>query len=246
MKANLASEHFYLKAVKEGRLRVTKSGRVFNTASGKEVAANRSENKYLRIGLTDLTTHKQVFILLHRLVWACFKGIPEDPHLEINHKDGNKGNCRLSNLELVTSSDNIRHAFAHSLQPVVFTYDEVISIRKEFAKGKTSVKALAKYYGVGKQPIYHALKSETYVTRYDKKCLNLLAKNQSRGHVTFEDREVRKFRRLFGTGKMSCKELANVGAVGYNSMHQLLKCQHYKHVKTPYDELCKSRGRSRR
>jgi hypothetical protein len=35
--------------------------------------------------------------------------------LEINHKDGNKENCRPSNLEWVTHQQNMKHAHAHGL-----------------------------------------------------------------------------------------------------------------------------------
>lgn len=46
----------------------------------------------------------------HRLVWIAFKGqIPEG--FEVNHKDLDKHNNRLDNLELLTHSDNLKHAF---------------------------------------------------------------------------------------------------------------------------------------
>lgn len=47
---------------------------------------------------------------VHRFVWECFKGeIPED--LVINHIDGDKHNNRLENLEIVTTQENIVHAW---------------------------------------------------------------------------------------------------------------------------------------
>lgn len=46
---------------------------------------------------------------IHRLVWETFKGeIPK--HLEINHIDHNKLNNSLSNLELVSHSENLKKA----------------------------------------------------------------------------------------------------------------------------------------
>lgn len=46
---------------------------------------------------------------LHRVVWEAFYGpIPEG--MEINHDDGDKSNCKLSNLEICTHRQNIRHA----------------------------------------------------------------------------------------------------------------------------------------
>ena len=50
---------------------------------------------------------------IHRLVLEAFIG-PSD--LDVNHKDGNKLNNNLSNLEYVTRSDNAKHAFRLGLQ----------------------------------------------------------------------------------------------------------------------------------
>ena len=44
---------------------------------------------------------------IHRLVWETFKGTIYKPY-EINHKDHDKSNNKLSNLELVTHSINIK------------------------------------------------------------------------------------------------------------------------------------------
>ena len=47
--------------------------------------------------------------LVHILVYAAFKG-PIPDGLEVNHDDGDKANCKLSNLEAMTPSQNVRHA----------------------------------------------------------------------------------------------------------------------------------------
>jgi hypothetical protein len=47
---------------------------------------------------------------VHRVVWEAFNG-PIQGRLEVNHKDLNRTNNRLDNLELVTHQENIQHAF---------------------------------------------------------------------------------------------------------------------------------------
>jgi hypothetical protein len=46
---------------------------------------------------------------VHRVVWEAFNGRIEG-RLEINHKDLNRANNQLSNLELATHRQNIQHA----------------------------------------------------------------------------------------------------------------------------------------
>ncbi len=49
---------------------------------------------------------------VHRVVWESFVG-PISKGLEINHKDLNRSNNSLDNLELVTHRQNLQHAIDH-------------------------------------------------------------------------------------------------------------------------------------
>jgi transcriptional regulator of NAD metabolism len=48
---------------------------------------------------------------VHRLVWEAFNG-PIPGRLEVNHKDLDRANNRLDNLELLTHRENVNHAHA--------------------------------------------------------------------------------------------------------------------------------------
>ncbi len=71
-----------------------------------------SSNGYLVVSLFRKPIGARVFTI-HKLVSLAFLG--ESNGLDINHKDGNKKNNELSNLELCTRSENMYHAYRHSL-----------------------------------------------------------------------------------------------------------------------------------
>lgn len=52
---------------------------------------------------------KRKFFLVHRLVLSTFKPVENMNELEINHKDEDKSNNSLTNLEWVTSKENCNY-----------------------------------------------------------------------------------------------------------------------------------------
>jgi len=62
---------------------------------------------YLQISLCKNGQYSRRAV--HRVMWESFIG-PIQDRLEINHKDLNRSNNRLDNLELVTHQQNIQHA----------------------------------------------------------------------------------------------------------------------------------------
>ena len=87
---------------------VSDDGQVRNSLSGKILKGRLSKSGYLQVSIKMLDTQKFQNQYIHRLVAEYF--IPnEDNKREVNHKDGNKINNNVENLEWVTPSENQIH-----------------------------------------------------------------------------------------------------------------------------------------
>ena len=77
-----------------------------------------------RVSLWKDGKHKD--FLVHRLVAATFLGEPPKNYT-VNHKDGNRLNNCIDNLEWISLADNIRHGFEtglyHTQKPVLVKID---------------------------------------------------------------------------------------------------------------------------
>ena len=127
-------------------------------------------------------------------MWLVFKGdIPDD--LEVNHIDGVKSNNRLSNLELLTGSDNIKHAYRTGLAisvkgeekvNAVFSNKLVQKLRKIFATTNISLGNLAKEIGAHEVTLRDTLSGKSYIyvkSEYTEKCRSLLSTRSPRVDV---------------------------------------------------------------
>ncbi len=74
----------------------------------------KCNGKYTYLTITLSKSGKVKTCLVHRLVAIHFLGNNQDLPC-INHKDGNKSNNHISNLEWITQQDNIKHSIKNGL-----------------------------------------------------------------------------------------------------------------------------------
>lgn len=132
---------------------------------------NHSGYHVVNLCQQGLYTRKSV----HSLVALTFIGERPDGY-QINHKDGNKINNRVENLEYVTPRDNSHHAIATGLWPMGsehwtrrrphrvahgeranksnLTEQDVKLIRSRYKAGGCTQRSLAKEYGVTQRAIW--------------------------------------------------------------------------------------------
>lgn len=123
------------------------------------------KGKVLKMGLANGYKKAQLYNngvcvkreYLHRLICISFKINNIDNKPEVNHKNGNKLDNRLFNLEWVTKSENLNHAYLLGLHlhrggGAVGEHN-----REEFAamiKSGIPHKEVAKYFGVDLSKLY--------------------------------------------------------------------------------------------
>ena len=92
------------------RYLISTDGQVYSIDNDKILKPNRNSSGYVRVPLyNDENEYKQT--LVHRLVYMAHVG-PIPKGMQINHKDEDKTNNCIENLEVVTPKQNIHYGSA--------------------------------------------------------------------------------------------------------------------------------------
>ena len=148
----------------DGRIRNANTQRVYKTCVKK--------NGYVQICVSLGSRTKKKVFKLHRAIAETFIPNPEKKP-EVNHKDGNKNNNQVINLEWATCAENMRHAYTSGLlhpkrgvdNPLSkLTKDDVLWIRSVYVPRDriyNSV-ALGKKFGVHHSIILDIINHKSY------------------------------------------------------------------------------------
>lgn len=95
-------------------VRVRKDGQ--KRCFGAKYLRSKPKRGYPWVILCHPRTQKRRYALIHILVAEAFLGPRPSSKHEVNHKDGNKQNFCVDNLEWVIASENCRHAYRIGLK----------------------------------------------------------------------------------------------------------------------------------
>ena len=131
---------------------ISNFGRVFHRHLNDFLAINIDSKGYSYKPLV-ISQGKQINVRIHRIVLMEFAYIPGCENLLVNHKDGNKANNLITNLEWCTFSENMQHAYdilnigrVHSCK----YSDELLlhAICKDLQDGVLTIKEIGDKYNV--------------------------------------------------------------------------------------------------
>ena len=84
-----------------------KNGEVINVKTGRNMKMNKVGRGYLQFTICSKKLEKRKNYFQHRFVFEVFKG-PIPRFFEIDHRDNDKKNNRIKNLQLLNHSKNIQ------------------------------------------------------------------------------------------------------------------------------------------
>ena len=154
----------------DGKYSVSDRGEVRNNKTSRILKPVATYNGYLRVPINKRLCR------IHILVANAFIGEKGDGY-QINHKDGNKKNNAVENLEWCTARENILHAYKNGLKEVCF--DNIkkprpvrqLSVDGELIKEYNSIKDAERETGFDNSGIAKACKGKQktaygYIWRY--------------------------------------------------------------------------------
>jgi len=120
---------------------VSNHGRVYShNYGGLYLKARLDQDGYLVLVLYN--KGKRAYSHIHTLVLKAFLG-KRPNKLQCNHKDGNKINNHLSNLEWVTAKKNINHAWQLGLSKAILIKEDIFMLKDIYSCGNWLQKELA-------------------------------------------------------------------------------------------------------
>jgi len=104
----------------EGLYEVSDKGRIRHACTRGGRGGTRYQRGTIREPLENLDGYKYISLTnskgeekkpyVHRLVMEAFEPCDDMENLDVNHEDGDKGNCEITNLTWMTHKANMRHA----------------------------------------------------------------------------------------------------------------------------------------
>ena len=151
---------------------ITEDGQLWSKRSNKFLKLNKINGYLTHTTRIGGRTGKNVVLRAHRLVAKAYIPNPENKPF-VNHKDGNKQNNHVSNLEWCTPKENSQHAYATGLAKAAsgadspcakLTAEDVLFIRTNYKPydREYGTRGLGRMFGVDHSVISDIINNKKY------------------------------------------------------------------------------------
>jgi hypothetical protein len=146
---------------------VYESGIVVRKDTGRVIKQYKNDNGYFKVQLSIGGRRRKMRV--HRMVCMKYLANPMG-HAYVNHKDGDKSNNHVGNLEWCSASENMNHAIRTGVYLVGYdrgvarlTREDVLEARARYANGETQMGIYESYKGkIGWWSFRDMLRNKTY------------------------------------------------------------------------------------
>lgn len=137
------------------------------TRKSRILSVHKTGHGYLQVLIS--AERKRLYALVHRLVAITFIGDPPHEGWQVNHKNGDKLDNRVENLEWVSKSENRKHAYRLGLSKggeshpkATITEAQAIWVLTDYAKSGMRQCDYAEKLGVPRSTIHALIKGKTW------------------------------------------------------------------------------------
>ena len=152
---------------------VSNYGEIRNSKTHKIRRKNILQTGYYFVSGSLGSRENKITFRVHKAVAESFIDNPNNLPM-VNHKDGNKLNNHISNLEWCTNAENVQHAYSHNLIKIKhgadshaakLSQDDVDYIRKHYVPydKEFGTRGLARKFGISHVPIVNILNEKSWV-----------------------------------------------------------------------------------
>lgn len=199
-------------------------------------------NGYLSVHISVL--NKSYTLLVHRLVAGAFIPNPLNKP-EVNHKDGDKTNNKIINLEWATEKENINHAYDTGLIKIRFgeksnnpciTKKQAKKICKYLEENKLTYKEIAQQVGCTKSIVKNIKERLAWLEISEKYNIdNYDIKESTNGNLRMNKSVVCEICEKISSGHFTMMDIAKIYNIPYSRVNDIKQGVTWRSISRKYD-----------
>lgn len=200
-----------LKSYLEG-VDVSEDGTIYQYGNRQRLTVNARGYEVFRHGTTGAVVYA------HRVIASALIA-NYSQELSVNHKDGDKTNNAIANLECISIADNIRHAWNTGLMNRRFSAADISAIFDSYGRGE-SMSSIGRRVGVSRVTIRRILAAEAYSCFKNEAADTGVRRGSRHWNSTMDDATRRRIVFMRGMA-MGIPDIAKITGVTYYAAVQV-------------------------